>query len=65
MDFLSPQPSVSTALEHDRRRYPRQTVQVQIELRQDDSDIPLRLETTDLSRGGCYVQSMMPLRSAL
>jgi hypothetical protein len=53
--------STSTAIEHDRRRYPRRTVHVQVELRQEGIDIPLRLETTDLSRGGCYVQLMMPL----
>ncbi len=45
----------------ERRRYPRYRVQVQIELHQEDSEVPLRLETTDLSRNGCYVQLMMPL----
>ena len=45
----------------DRRRYPRHSVQVQIELREDGSDVPLRMNTTDLSRGGCYVELMMPL----
>ena len=53
--------STPAAMEHDRRRYPRRSVQVQVELRQEGSDIPLRLETSDLSRGGCYVQLMMPL----
>lgn len=61
MDFVNPQPSTTAAIEHDRRRHPRRTVQVQVELHQEGSDIPLRLETTDLSRGGCYIQSMMPL----
>jgi hypothetical protein len=45
----------------DRRRDPRHSVQVQIELREDGSDTPLRLNTTDLSRGGCYVELMIPL----
>jgi hypothetical protein len=53
--------SPSTTAKPDRRRWPRYTAQVQIELRRDDSDIPLRLQTTDLSRGGCYVQLMMTL----
>lgn len=61
MDFVNPQPSTSTPLERERRRYPRQTVQVQVEIHQEGSDIPLRLETSDLSRGGCYIQLMMPL----
>jgi c-di-GMP-binding flagellar brake protein YcgR len=45
----------------DRRRDPRHSVQVQIELREEGSDIPLRMNTTDLSRGGCYVELMMTL----
>jgi hypothetical protein len=47
--------------EHNRRVHPRFTVNVQIELHEENSDIPMRVETTDLSRGGCYVQLMMPL----
>jgi len=47
--------------EPDRRRYPRYTVQVQIEIHQETNNVPMRLETTDLSRGGCYVQMMLPL----
>jgi|HubBroStandDraft_2_1064218.scaffolds.fasta_scaffold212408_3 c-di-GMP-binding flagellar brake protein YcgR len=49
---------VATAL--DRRHYPRHTVQVQIEIHPEGTDVPMRFETTDISRGGCYVQMMMP-----
>jgi len=52
---------LSTANAPDRRHYPRYTVNVQIEIHQDGSDIPMRLDTTDLSHGGCYVQLMLPL----
>jgi len=45
----------------DRRRDPRHSLQVQIELRQESSDVPMRMCTTDLSRGGCYVELMLPL----
>ena len=45
----------------DRRRDLRYSVQVQIELREKGSDVPIRMTTTDLSRGGCYVELMMPL----
>ena len=45
----------------ERRQFPRHSVQVQIELHQDGSEIPMRLETSDLSRGGCYIQLMMTL----
>jgi hypothetical protein len=51
----------STAAEPDRRRHPRFSTQVQIEIHQEDNDVPMRLETTDLSRGGCYVQLLIPL----
>jgi len=49
------QASVS-ATSVERRTHPRFTVQVQIELREDSKDVPIRTETSDLSRGGCYVQ---------
>ena len=44
----------------DRRRDLRYTIKVQIELREKGSDVPIRMTTTDLSRGGCYVELMMP-----
>jgi hypothetical protein len=62
-DLNSPdaQPSSSAVNEIERRQHARYTVHVQVEIRQEDSDVPMRLETTDLSRGGCYVQMMIPL----
>ena len=56
-DAQSPDPHIAT---EERRSHPRHTVQVQIEIHPEDTDVPMRLETTDLSRGGCYVQMMMP-----
>jgi c-di-GMP-binding flagellar brake protein YcgR len=47
LDFAPTQP--------DRRLHPRYTVQVPIDLQQDHNSTTVRLETTDLSRGGCYV----------
>jgi len=61
MNFLDKQTVSASTAPPERRRYPRYGVQVQIELRQEGSDVPLRLETTDLSRGGCYIQLMMTL----
>jgi len=49
----------------DRRRYPRQTVMVPIELLPEGSDVFMRLETTDLSRGGCYVKIANPLKAGI
>jgi c-di-GMP-binding flagellar brake protein YcgR len=45
----------------DRRRDPRHAIQVQIELREDGTDVPIRMNTSDLSRGGCYVELMTTL----
>jgi len=45
----------------DRRRDPRHSVHVQIELREVGNDVPIRMKTTDLSRGGCYVELMTTL----
>jgi len=55
------QSSTLPSTEPDRRRHPRYTVQVQIEILQEGNSHPMRLETTDLSRGGCYIQLLMQL----
>jgi PilZ domain len=61
MSFAEKQPLSTPPVPADRRSYPRYSVQVQIELREETSDVPLRLQTTDLSRGGCYIQLIMTL----
>lgn len=60
----SPKQAVSGAAtpQIERRRYPRYPAQVQIELQEKGKDVPLRMETTDLSRGGCYVQLVSALQ---
>ena len=55
------QSSTPTPTEPDRRRHPRYTVQVQVEIRQEGNNLPMRLETTDLSRGGCYIELITAL----
>jgi hypothetical protein len=61
MNSPDTQPPTPAVTESNRRLHARYTVQVQIEIRQEGSDIPMRLETTDLSLGGCYIQLMIPL----
>ena len=61
MDSTNAQPATAALPEGDRRFHPRYTVQVQIEIRPEGSDVPIRLATTDLSRGGCYIELIMPL----
>jgi PilZ domain len=45
----------------ERRRYPRVKTPVQVELRPEDSAAPLRVETSDISATGCYVEMSMTL----
>ncbi len=45
----------------DRRRYPRYTVQVPIEIQVEGHDEAFLAETSDLSRNGCYVRLQNPL----
>ena len=57
MNSSANEPVGSSVTDHpDRRAHPRFTAKVQLELRQEGDDIPIRTETADLSRGGCYVQ---------
>ena len=53
MDSPDALPSTAPLTEADRRHHPRCTVKVQSEIRREGSHVPRRLETTDLSRGGC------------
>lgn len=61
MSFPEHQISIHGLAKADRRRYPRHSVKVQIELREEGKDVPMRMSTTDLSRGGCYVELMMTM----
>ena len=59
---LEVQPSPPASATGERRIDPRYTVNVPIELLEEGSRIPIRVETTDLSRGGCYIKLAVPLR---
>ncbi|MGA7291063.1 MAG: PilZ domain-containing protein [Terriglobales bacterium] len=63
MNSPDSQPSSQTnlATEQDRRHHARYTTQVQVEIHQEGNEVPMRISTTDLSRGGCYVQLLIPL----
>ncbi len=60
MDFEK-QPAAPMVAPNDRRAHPRLPLQVQVELRKEGSDVPFRLQTSDLSAGGCYIQLMMTM----
>ena len=61
MNSSADQPVGSPVTDPDRRGHPRFTLNVQVELREEGRDIPIRTETADLSRGGCYVQLSLTL----
>jgi hypothetical protein len=61
MNSSTDQPVGSPVTDPDRRSHPRFTVNVQLELRHEGDDTPIRTETTDLSCGGCYVQLSLTL----
>lgn len=43
-----------------RRGYPRLKISVPVEVMAEGSDTPIRGATSDLSLGGCYVETMFP-----
>ncbi len=47
-------------MENERRENKRFKVRVPIELHTEDSSSPIRGATTDLSLGGCYIDTFFP-----
>jgi len=45
----------------ERRKHPRFKVSVPVEVHAEGSTAPLHCATSDLSLGGCYIESMYPL----
>jgi c-di-GMP-binding flagellar brake protein YcgR len=45
----------------ERRRFQRLRAAIQIEIRVDGSNSPIRAETSDISVGGCYVEMAMTM----
>ncbi len=45
----------------ERRLFQRLTVPVQIELHAKDDSVPIRMKTTDISVGGCYLEMSVTL----
>jgi len=44
----------------ERRKHPRFKVGLSVEVHAEGSDTPLRCATSDISLGGCYIESMYP-----
>ena len=48
-------------VDSNRRRWHRHKIALPIELRDERVNAPLRINATDVSGNGCYVESMMPV----
>ena len=44
----------------ERRRHPRSKLNLPVEVHAEGSDTPIHFTTSDLSLGGCYIESMYP-----
>ena len=47
--------------ESNRRRYHRHKISLPVELRDERVQTPLRINATDVSGNGCYIENMMPM----
>ena len=55
-------PEERTAQRHDnRRKFARHKISFPLELRDERVNTPLRVNATDISGNGCYVETVMPL----
>ena len=58
---LSQSPAAASANPANRRRRPRHRITFALELRDERTNIPMRVNATDISGNGCYVETIMPI----
>ncbi len=58
--YLSLDGATVTIAPSNNRRWPRHKVLIPLELRAEHAKAPIRINATDVSGNGCYVESMMP-----
>ena len=51
---------MSNGNQQERRQYPRVKISVPVEIHVEGSASPIRGSTSDLSLGGCYVETIFP-----
>jgi PilZ domain len=59
--YLPIQGATVAVLPSNRRRYPRHKISFPIELRDERVKTPMRINATDVSGNGCYVETILPL----
>jgi hypothetical protein len=52
--------ALASPMDPDRRQHPRFKVRVPVEFFTEGSDSPIRGATSDLSLGGCYIETVFP-----
>jgi len=59
--YLPIQGATVSVLPSNRRRWPRHKISFPIELRDERINTPMRINATDVSGNGCYVETILPL----
>jgi hypothetical protein len=60
-NYLPLESTTVTISDSNRRRYHRHKIAHPLEIRDERVNAPLRINATDMSGNGCYVETMMPL----
>ena len=53
--------SAASATPSNRRRRARHKISFNLELRDERTNVPLRVNATDISGNGCYIETIMPM----
>jgi len=59
--YLPIQGATVAVLPSNRRRWPRHKISFPLELRDERVNTPMRINATDVSGNGCYVETILPL----
>jgi hypothetical protein len=59
--YLPIEGATVSVLPSNRRRWPRHKITFPIELRDERINTPMRINATDVSGNGCYVETILPL----
>jgi len=59
--YLPIEGATVSVLPGNRRRWPRHKISFPIELRDERVNTPMRINATDVSGNGCYVETILPL----
>jgi hypothetical protein len=61
LEKQTPQPAAADANPANRRRRARHKISFALELRDERNNIPMRVNATDISGNGCYIETIMPI----